>query len=155
VHFPIHVEAGPRVTEWPVQELTKAHVETIDLELGLYRSQQSLKSLSAEEKARLSEARRLERTVNPSSVLLAEGIEPILQSGQFEVTGTVYFRPLKPFDPNPSVPEESEITAEEPIDFVYRQEDSALFLSKAEASTIWTSDPRLRGGVSGAGSKNH
>ena len=92
VHFPIHVESGPRITEWPVQELTKAHVETIDLELGLYRSQQSLKSLSAEEKARFSEAQRLERTVNPSSVLLAEGMEPILQSGQFSVSGTVYFR---------------------------------------------------------------
>jgi hypothetical protein len=120
VHFPVHVESGPRITEWPVQELTKAHVETIDLELGLYRSQQAMKSLSAEEKARLSEAQRLERTVNPSSVLLAEGIEPILKSGQFEVSGTVYFRPLQPFDPNPSVPEGNELTAEEPIDFVYR-----------------------------------
>ena len=115
IHFPIHVESGPRVTEWPVQELTKAHVETIDLELGLYRSQQSMKSLSAEEKARLSEARRLERTVNPSSVLLAEGIEPILQSGQFEVAGQAFFRPLKPFDPAPEMPDPDErfVTIEE------------------------------------------
>jgi hypothetical protein len=93
------------MTEWPVQELSKAHLETIDLELGLYRSQQSLKSLSAEERARLSEAQRLERTVNPSSVLLAEGIEPILQSGAFEVSGTISFNPLRPFDPNPKIPE--------------------------------------------------
>jgi hypothetical protein len=108
VHFPVHVESGSQITEWPVQELTKAHVETIDLELGLYRSQQSLKSLSAEEKARLSEAKRLERTVNPSSVLLAEGIEPILQSGQFAVTGNVYFAPLQPFQLNPDIPESPE-----------------------------------------------
>jgi len=105
VHFPVHVEPGSRITEWPVQELTKAHVETIDLELGLYRSQQAIKNLSAAEKSRRSEARRLEQTVNPGSVLLAQGIESILKSGQFSVTGTVYFRPLNPFDPDPEMPE--------------------------------------------------
>ena len=124
VHFPVHVESGPRVTEWPVQELSKAHVETIDLELGLYRSQQSLKSLSTEEKSRLSEARRLERTVNPSSVLLAEGIEPILKSGQFEVEGFVYFNPLSPFQLNPSIPsgppgQVDQLLAAAKIDYIY------------------------------------
>jgi len=108
VHFPVHVESGPRVTEWPVQELTKAHVETIDLELGLYRSQQVMKTLSTEQKARLAEALRLERTVNPSSVLTVGGIDSILKSGSFRVTGNVYFAPLQPFQLNPDIPESPE-----------------------------------------------
>ena len=125
IHLPIHVEPGRRVTEWPVQELSKAHVETVDLQLGLYRSQQSMKDLSAEEQSRLSEARKVERAVNPASVLPAGGIEPILQSGRFEVTGTVYYRPLQPFDPNPEMPN-----------------DNGRFLSRYQFEYVYPRDKR-------------
>jgi len=108
IHLPIHIEPGRRITEWPVQELSKSHVETMDLQLGLYRSQQSMKDLSAEERSRLSEARKVERAVNPASVLTVSGIEPILQSGRFRVTGDVYFAPLQPFDSEPQIPSSRE-----------------------------------------------
>jgi hypothetical protein len=33
------------------------------------------------------------------------GLDGILESGEFQVRGTVYFRPLQPFDPKPKIPE--------------------------------------------------
>ena len=103
-----------------MQELSKSHVETIDLELGLYRSQRSMKDLSAEERSRLSEARRLEQAVNPASVLPVGGIEPILQSGQFRVSGQAFFRPLQPFDPSSEIPSSDErFVSIEEIEFSY------------------------------------
>ena len=40
----------------------------------------------------------------PSRIDGPEGLGDILQSGEFSVTGTVYFRPLQPFDPKPTIP---------------------------------------------------
>jgi len=44
----------------------------------------------------------------PSSSMIdgPEGLGAILKSGRFRVTGSVYFRPLQPFQPDPTIPSE-------------------------------------------------
>ncbi|PQJ35143.1 hypothetical protein BSZ35_11540 [Salinibacter sp. 10B] len=74
-------------------------------------------------KGRMQNRRRAERigeTVDPTAHWAGpEGLAPILQSGTFSVTGTVYFRPLRPFDPDPARPQDTELTAKEAIEFEY------------------------------------
>jgi hypothetical protein len=52
------------------------------------------------------------------------GFSEVLESGQFEVRGTVYFNPLSPFQPDPEIPEsgpeaDDRLIAREPIRFDY------------------------------------
>ncbi len=49
-------------------------------------------------------AQELSKVHWTSQVPPPENYESILQSGQFQVTGQVFFRPLQPFDPDPKIP---------------------------------------------------
>lgn len=46
--------------------------------------------------------------VPPQTVLPAGPVIPVLESGQFEVSGQAFFRPLRPFDSNPTMPTPNE-----------------------------------------------
>lgn len=73
------------------------------------------------EAARQEKIREDEETrVDPKSILpVPSGLGLLLESGGFRVTGTVYFCPLRSFDPSPSIPTEDTLAAREEIDFVY------------------------------------
>lgn len=47
---------------------------------------------------------RLKQVPEPTQIDAPEGLAPILESGQFRVTGNVYFAPLQPFQSVPDIP---------------------------------------------------
>jgi hypothetical protein len=118
LQFPVHV--GP----WPAVCYQEEHREAVETQLQMYRTTRLQKEGPAwVNKESLTRARRIERDVDPHSVIEApEGVGSILESGRFQVTGTVYFRPLQPFDPNPSIPtegQEPKFVSEQQLEYQY------------------------------------
>ena len=111
-HLPVHVGSWPDATEY--RDDMKGFAEKV---LRIQKSRSGNRRTTIENRKQL---RTVAASAPPATVLDGpSGFDSILQSGEFQVTGTVYFRPLQPFDPNPSVPEETDLTAEAGIDFRY------------------------------------
>jgi hypothetical protein len=115
IHLPVHV--GP----WPCNWYTEGRRETAARNAQITENLEPENWSPAYRKRKESFYQSLikkkaagsmtERSVAPKSLLVPSDptqLDKILQSGRFQVTGTVYFRPLRPFDPNPAMPEDDD-----------------------------------------------
>jgi len=124
-HFPVHLGNWP--SRWFSEEERAQAQDRLELANQLepekwasaYREQMKSHYEGLMEGRR--RGREIARHVDGASVLPApEGLGAILQSGRFEVTGTVYFRPLRPFDPDPVMPEaDDRFLSRYQIEYVY------------------------------------
>jgi hypothetical protein len=111
-HLPVHVGSWPDPSEY--REDMKAFSEKV---LRIQKGRSGNRQTKIENRKQL---RTVAASAPPTTVLDGpSGFDSILQSGEFRVTGTVYFRPLKPLDPNPEMPNDVEMTAKEAIEFEY------------------------------------
>ena len=133
LHLPVHV--GPWPNDYP--SMAEEYRARMDVDAS-DREQMPVGTFLAEEvfgmegwdqrlQRQADRAKRQVRKVSPQTVVPGEEVVSILQSGRFEVEGTVSFNPLQPFDPNPTKDQyEGEDTpiAKEAIKFAYPRDAS-------------------------------
>jgi hypothetical protein len=107
LHLPIHVGYWPVRTGDPEGQSRLRNKWKDARDRGLVRARSEMESAGRRAAAARQQraAEELSQVHWTSQMPPPTNFESILKSGRFEVTGTVYFRPLKPFDPDPEMPE--------------------------------------------------
>jgi hypothetical protein len=111
-YFPIHIGPWPNdYTSMAEKYRARMDVDASDREnmpVGTFLAEEvfGMEGWDQRLERQAERAKRQVRKVSPQTVVPGGDVVPILQSGQFEVSGTVYFRPLRPFEPDPTIPSE-------------------------------------------------
>jgi hypothetical protein len=97
-HLPVHVGSWPDASEY--RDDMKGFAEKV---LRIQKSRTGNRRTTIQNREQL---RTVAASASPTTVLEGpSGFDSILKSGAFSVTVNVYFAPLKPFNPNPKIPE--------------------------------------------------
>jgi hypothetical protein len=116
-HLPVHVGSWSDASEY--REDMQGFAEKV---LRIQKSRSGNRQTKIENREQL---RTVAASAPPTTVLEGpSGFDSILQSGSFQVSGAVFFDPLTPLQPNPTIPDASaspdaQLLAREPIKFNY------------------------------------